>query len=87
MTLLVSARGSLIYETWMMKVEHKLKSDKTEMRMIRWTCAWFTLKDKKCQAERITGIEISHFGDEEWKTALFGHRLDQMLYNNGDRMN
>jgi len=47
MTLLVSARGSLIYETWMMKVEHKLKSDKTEMRMIRWTCARFTLKDKK----------------------------------------
>jgi len=42
---------------------------------------------KKCQAERITVIEINQFGDEEWKTELFGHRVDQMLYNNGDRMN
>ena len=38
----------VFWETWPMKVEHEVKLDRTEMRMIGWMYA-FLLKDKNTE--------------------------------------
>jgi len=46
-------------ETWPMKVEHKLKVNRTEMSMIRWTCGVKPNERKKSEELReLLGLEL-----------------------------
>jgi len=42
-------------ETWLMKVEHELKMNLTEMSMIRWMCG-VKLNERK-KSEELLGLE------------------------------
>jgi len=42
-------------ETWPIKVEHKLKMNRTEMNMIRWMCGVKMNERKK--SEELLGLE------------------------------
>ena len=53
-------------ETWPMKVEHELKMNRTEMRMIRWMCG-VKLNERKISEELGRNLKIgtSQFDDHK----------------------
>jgi len=68
--------GCLTYssETWLMKVEHEMKLDRTEMKMIRWTCR-FTLKESKKRAElrELLALDPVSLVTKNGRLRWFGH--------------
>ena len=55
-----------VSETWVMKVEHELKMNRTEMSMIRWMCG-VKLNDRMKSEElrELLRIGTSQFDDQK----------------------
>ena len=61
-------------ETWRMKVEHELKTNRTEMSMIRWMCG-VKLNERKKNEElgELLGLEPVSLMIKKSRLRWFGH--------------
>lgn len=69
-------RSCLIYgaETWATKVEHDMKLERTEMRMIRWMCG-VSLRERRTSVELRQRLGVEPIGEVVRRNRLrwFGH--------------